>query len=228
MDKAEVFQRIVEVGIVPVVRAASSEDALRAAEAVSLGGIPIVEITMTVPGAVEVIRSLVKQRGGELLIGAGTVLDPQMARRCIEAGAQFLASPGLDLETVAFARAQGKVMFAGALTPTEVLAAFKAGSDFVKVFPCNALGGPKYIASLRGPLPQVQLVPSGGVSLQTAQEFILAGAAALAAGGELVDAAALRSGKLETIAQNARSFVEVVRKTRGRAKAAAPAGVARS
>ena len=228
MDKAEVFQRIVEVGIVPVVRAASSEDALRAAEAVSLGGIPIVEITMTVPGAVEVIRSLIKQRGGELLIGAGTVLDPQMARRCIEAGAQFLASPGLDLETVAFARAQGKVMFAGALTPTEVLAAFKAGSDFVKVFPCNALGGPKYIASLRGPLPQVHLVPSGGVSLQTAQEFILAGAAALAAGGELVDAAALRSGKLETIAQNARSFVEVVRKTRGRAKAAAPAGVARS
>lgn len=227
MDRAEVFQRIVEVGIVPVIRAASSEDAFRAAEAVSLGGIPIVEITMTVPGAVEVIRSLVKQRSGDLLIGAGTVLDPQVARRCIEAGAQFLASPGLDLETVAFARAQGRVMFAGALTPTEVIAAWRAGADFVKVFPCNALGGPKYIASLKGPFPQVQLVPSGGVSLQTASEFILAGAAALAAGGELMEAAALRSGKLETITQNARSFIEVVRKTRGRAKAA-PAGAAQS
>jgi len=223
MDKAEVFQRIVDVGIVPVIRSASGDDALRAAEAIARGGIPIVEITMTVPGAVEVIRSLVKQRS-DLLVGAGTVLDPQMARRCIGAGAQFLASPGLDLKTVAFARAQDKVIFTGALSPSEVIAAWKAGSDFVKVFPCSAVGGPKYIAALKGPLPQVPLVPSGGVSLQTAAEFILAGAAALAAGGELVDGAAIRSGRLERITDNARALVEIVRKARGQLNAG-PVGV---
>jgi 2-dehydro-3-deoxyphosphogluconate aldolase/(4S)-4-hydroxy-2-oxoglutarate aldolase len=220
LDRSAVSRRIVEIGIVPVIRAASGEEAFLAAEAVSRGGIPIVEITMTVPGAVEVIRSLVEQKRTDLLIGAGTVLDAQTARQCVEAGAQFLASPGLDLETVAFARSQGKVMFAGALTPTEVITAWKAGADFVKVFPCNALGGPRYIASLKGPLPQVRLVPSGGITLETAAEFIVAGASALAAGGELVDAGALRSRKLDTIAQNARSFVDLVRKTRDRTSGA--------
>src|SRR5215472_5350407 len=125
MNKAEVFQRILEVGIVPVIRAASSEDALSATEGLYQGGLPIAEITMTVPGAVAAIRSLVQQRGRDILIGAGTVLDVVTARQCIEAGAQFLASPGLDLEMVAFARSQNKVMFAGALTPTEIIAAWK-------------------------------------------------------------------------------------------------------
>jgi len=217
MDKAQVLQRIVEIGIVPVIRVASSEDALAAVEAVSQGGIPIVEITMTVPGAIEVIQSL-NQRRTELLIGAGTVLNPAAARQCIAAGAQFLASPGLDLETVGVARSQGKVMFAGALSPTEVIAAWKANADFVKVFPCSAVGGPKYIASLKGLFPEAQLVPSGGVSLETATEFILAGASALAAGGELIEASALRAHKLATIAQKARSFVELVRKARGQLK----------
>jgi len=217
MDKAQVLQRIVEIGIVPVIRVASSEDALAAAEAVSQGGIPIVEITMTVPGAIEVIQSL-NQRRTDLLIGAGTVLDAATARQCIAAGAQFLASPGLDLETVAVARSQGKVMFAGALSPTEVIAAWKANADFVKVFPCSAVGGPKYIASLKGLFPEAQLVPSGGVSLETAPEFILAGASALAAGGELIEASALRAHKLATIAQKTRRFVELVRKARGQLK----------
>jgi len=218
MDKAQVLQRIVEIGIVPVIRVASSEDALAAAEAVSQGGIPIVEITMTVPGAIEVIQSL-EQRRTDLLIGAGTVLDAATARQCIAVGAQFLASPGLDLETVAVARSQGKVMFAGALSPTEVIAAWKAKADFVKVFPCTAVGGPKYITSLKGLFPEAQLVPSGGVSLETASEFILAGASALAAGGELIDVSALRANKLAAIAQKARSFVERVRQARGQLKA---------
>jgi 2-dehydro-3-deoxyphosphogluconate aldolase/(4S)-4-hydroxy-2-oxoglutarate aldolase len=218
MNRSEVFQRIIEVGIIPVIRGTSSEDALLAAEAVSRGGIPIVEITMTVPGAIEAIRNLVRQRGADMLIGAGTVLDVQTARRCLEAGAQFLASPGLDPDTVKLARSQGTVIFAGALTPTEVIAAWKAGSDFVKVFPCNALGGAKYIASLKGPLPDVPLVPSGGVSLETASELLLAGSAALAVGGELLDAASIKSRQLDSITQNARRFVELVRKARQQAK----------
>ncbi len=222
MNRTEVFQRIIEVGIIPVIRGTSAEDALLAAEAVSRGGIPIVEITMTVHGAIEAIRDLVKQRGADMLIGAGTVLDAQTARRCLEAGAQFLASPGLDLDTVKLARSQGTVIFAGALTPTEVIAAWKAGSDFVKVFPCNALGGARYIASLKGPLPDVPLVPSGGVSLETAPELLLAGSAALAVGGELLNAAAIKSRQLDSITQNARRFIDVVRRARQQVKRPAP------
>ena len=214
MNKEEILRRILEVGIVPVIRASSSDDALSATEAVYRGGIPIVEITMTVPGALAAIRSLVQQRGRDILIGAGTVLDAQTARQCVEAGAQFLASPGLDVETVEFARSQDQPIFAGALTPTEIIAAWRSGCDFVKVFPCNALGGPKYIASLKGPLPQVRLVPSGGVSLENISQFIEAGASAVAVGGELVDLRALRLRKLETISQNARNFIEQIRQAR--------------
>ena len=222
MNRSEVFQRIIEVGIIPVIRGVSSEDALLAAEAVSRGGIPIVEITMTVPGAIEAIRNLVRQRGADMLVGAGTVLDVQTARRCLEAGAQFLASPGLDPDTVKLARSQGTVIFAGALTPTEVIAAWRTGSDFVKVFPCNAVGGAKYIASLKGPLPDVPLVPSGGVSLETASELLRAGSAALAVGGELLDAAAIKSRQFDLITQNARRFIELVRRARQEAKGVAP------
>jgi len=214
MNKEKILQRILEVGIIPVIRASSSDDALSATEAVYRGGIPIVEITMTVPGALAAIRSLVQQRGRDILIGAGTVLDPQTARQCVEAGAQFLASPGLDVETVEFARSHDKPIFAGALTPTEIIAAWRSGCDFVKVFPCNALGGPKYIASLKGPLPQVRLVPSGGVSLENISQFIEAGASAVAVGGELVDLRALRLRKLETISQNARNFIEQIHQAR--------------
>ena len=202
--------------MVPVVRASSSREALIAAEAVCQGGIPIVEITMTVPGAVEVIRELSKSSASEVLIGAGTVLDVETARRCLDAGAQFLVSPGLNLPTVELAVREKILIMAGALTPTEVITAWNAGSDFVKIFPCGQVGGAKYIKALKGPLPQIPLVPTGGVNLNTAAEFIEAGAAALGIGGELVQAEALKSGKSQIITENARKFVEIVKQTRAR------------
>jgi 2-dehydro-3-deoxyphosphogluconate aldolase/(4S)-4-hydroxy-2-oxoglutarate aldolase len=222
MDKKAIRDRIVEIGIVPVVRAASPREAMIAVEAVSEGGIPIVEVTMTVPGAVEVIRELAKTNASKLLIGAGTVLEVETARRCRDAGAQFLVSPGLDLETVAFAVREDMLMMAGALTPTEIITAWKAGSDFVKVFPCGQVGGAKYIKALRGPLPQIPLVPTGGVNLDTAAEFIQAGAAALGVGGELVQAEALRAGKREIIVENARKFLAIVKEARARLASPVP------
>ena len=216
MNKQKIRDRIAEIGVVPVVRASSSREALIAAEAVCQGGIPIVEITMTVPGAVEVIRELSKSSAAEVLIGAGTVLDPETARRCLDAGAQFLVSPGLNLQTVELAVREKILIMAGALTPTEVITAWNAGSDFVKIFPCGQVGGAKYIKALKGPLPQIPLVPTGGVNLNTAAEFIEAGAAALGIGGELVQAEALKSGKSQIIADNARKFVEIVKQTRAR------------
>lgn len=216
MNKQKVRDRISEVGVVPVVRASSSREALLAAEAVCQGGIPIVEITMTVPGAVEVIRELSKSSASEVLIGAGTVLDPETARCCLDAGAQFLVSPGLNLPTVELAVQEKVLIMAGALTPTEVITAWNAGSDFVKIFPCGQVGGAKYIKALKGPLPQIPLVPTGGVNLNTAAEFIEAGAAALGVGGELVQAEALKSGKSQVIVENARKFVEIVKQARAR------------
>ncbi len=214
MDKQKVRDRITEIGIVPVVRASSPRDARIAADAVCEGGIPIVEITMTVPGAIDVIRELTKNAASEVLVGAGTVLNAEAARRCLDAGAQFLVSPGLNLQTVELAVREGKLMMAGALTPTEIITAWEAGSDFVKVFPCGQVGGPKYIKALKGPLPQVPLVPTGGVNLDTAAEFIQAGAAALGVGGELVQAEALKSNKPEIIVENARKFLAIVKQAR--------------
>jgi 2-dehydro-3-deoxyphosphogluconate aldolase/(4S)-4-hydroxy-2-oxoglutarate aldolase len=163
-----------------------------------------------------VIRELSKSSGSEVLIGAGTVLDPETARRCLDAGAQFLVSPGLNLQTVELAAREKVLIMAGALTPTEVITAWNAGSDFVKIFPCGQVGGAKYIKALKGPLPQIPLVPTGGVNLNTAAEFIEAGAAALGVGGELVQAEALKSGKSQIIVENARKFVEIVKQTRAR------------
>ena len=214
MDKQKVRDRITEIGIVPVVRASSPRDARIAADAVCEGGIPIVEITMTVPGAIDVIRELTKNAASEVLVGAGTVLNAEAARRCLDAGAQFLVSPGLNLQTVELAVREGKLMMAGALTPTEIITAWEAGSDFVKVFPCGQVGGAKYIKALKGPLPQVRLVPTGGVNLDTAAEFIQAGAAALGVGGELVHAEALKSNKPEIIVENAGKFLAIVKQAR--------------
>jgi len=226
MDKQEVRDRITEIGIVPVVRASSPRDARIAADAVCEGGIPIVEITMTVPGAIDVIRELTKNAASEVLVGAGTVLNAEAARRCLDAGAQFLVSPGLNLQTVELAVREGKLMMAGALTPTEIITAWEAGSDFVKVFPCGQVGGAKYIKALKGPLPQVPLVPTGGVNLDTAAEFIQAGAAALGVGGELVQAEALKSNKPEIIVENARRFLAIVKQAR--AQMASPSIAAKS
>ncbi len=203
-----------EIGIVPVVRASSAREARIAADAVCEGGIPIVEITMTVPGAVDVIRELAKGGATDVLVGAGTVLNTEAARRCIDAGAQFLVSPGLNLQTVELAVREEMLMMAGALTPTEVMAAWEAGSDFVKIFPCGQMGGAKYIKALKGPFPQVPFVPTGGVNLNTAAEFIEAGAVALGIGGELVQAEALKAGEPEVIVENARKFLAIVRQTR--------------
>jgi len=214
MTKQEAASRILEIGIVPVVRASSAKQALRAVEAVCAGGIPIVEITMTVPGAVEVIAQLAQSMGSEVLIGAGTVLDAGAAARCIDAGAEFIVSPGFDLETVKFANRRDKLMIAGALTPTEVITAWKAGSDFVKIFPCGTVGGAKYIKALKAPLPQIPMIPTGGVNLNTAADFMMAGAAALGIGGELVSASALESGNTAPIVDAAQGFLAIVRNAR--------------
>ena len=214
MTKQEVRHQITQVGIVPVVRAASAKQAMMAIEAVCLGGIPIAEITMTVPGAVDLIREVARSMGSDVLVGAGTVLDAATARMCADAGAQFLVSPGFDGETVEFAKSQNIVMMAGALTPTEVMNAWKAGVDLVKIFPCGELGGASYIKALRGPLPQIPMVPTGGVNLETAADFILAGAVALGVGGELVSAAALNAGNTHVICEAARRFIEVVQNAR--------------
>lgn len=215
MNKQEVRTWIERVGIVPVVRASSAEEALFAAQAIAHGGISIVEITMTVPGAIEVIQKLVKTTTG-ILIGAGTVLNAEAAHKCIDAGAQFLISPGFNAGTVAAARERGILMMAGALTPTEVMAAWEAGSDFIKIFPCGNVGGPKYIQALKGPLPQVPMVPTGGVNLDTAADYIRAGAAALGVGGELVQKEALKTRNAELLSGLAKQFAEIVKTARGK------------
>lgn len=214
MTKEECKKRIVEIGVVPVVRASTPQMARQAAEAVLAGGVSIVEITMTVPGAIDLIAQLAKALGKELLVGAGTVLDAENAQRCFDAGAEFLVSPGFNAETVKLANSKGKLMMAGALTPTEIITAWKEGSDFVKVFPCGTVGGAKYIKALKAPLPQIPMVPTGGVNLNTAAEFIQAGSEALGIGGELVSAEALKSGNTQKITDAARQFVEIVRQAR--------------
>ena len=214
MTQSEVKERILEIGIVPVVRASSPEQAALAAEAVAAGGIPVVEITMTVPGAIDLIARLARSVGDRVLIGAGTVLDAATAGQCLAAGARFLVSPGFDLETVQLARRTGTLVMAGALTPTEVITAYKAGSDFVKVFPCGNVGGPSYIKALKAALPQIPMVPTGGVSLATAVEFLRAGASALGIGGELVSRAELEAGNAAAITATARRFVSLVAEAR--------------
>jgi 2-dehydro-3-deoxyphosphogluconate aldolase / (4S)-4-hydroxy-2-oxoglutarate aldolase len=215
MKKEEVQARIEEIGIVPAVRLSSAEDARFATEAVSNGGIPIVEITMTVPGAIEVISELAKH-SPELIVGAGTLFDTETAKRCLDAGATFLTSPGLDLGLVEFAHKQNVVVLAGALTPTEVTMAWKAGSDFVKVFPCSQVGGDTYIKALKRPFPQVRLIAAGGVNQKTAANFILAGASAIGVGGELIPREAIELRQADRIHELARRFVGFVKNARAR------------
>jgi len=224
LAKAAASRKIVEVGIVPIIRVESVSQAITAAEAVYAGGVAIVEVTMTVPGAVDAIAQLVKRLGKEVLVGAGTVLDVNDARRCLDAGARFLVSPGFDLETVKLAQDEDVPIIAGALTATEVIMAWKAGADFVKVFPCSLVGGPKYIKALRGPLPQIPLVPTGGVNLETAADYIRAGATALGVGGELVSTAALKAGRAQSITDAAKQYAAIVRETRNKLAAPASAG----
>jgi 2-dehydro-3-deoxyphosphogluconate aldolase/(4S)-4-hydroxy-2-oxoglutarate aldolase len=214
MSRADVLHTIREVGIVPVVRAESADEAGRAIAAIMAGGVPVLEITMTVPGAVTLIADLCRRFGREAVVGAGTVLDPETARACILAGAQFVVSPATNAATIACCRRYGVPIMPGALTPTEVVAAWEAGADMVKVFPCSALGGASYIRALKAPLPQIDLIPTGGVNLQTAADFIKAGSTALGVGADLVDLKALRDGKDALLTERARQLVEIVRTTR--------------
>jgi len=215
MSKEDVLARIRDVGILPVVRAESADEAVRAIDAIREGGVSILEITMTVPGAIRLIEDVSRRLGRDAVVGAGTVLDPETARACILSGAQFVVSPALRRETIACCRRYGIPIFPGALTPTEVLTAWEAGADMVKVFPCSALGGASYIKALKAPLPQVDLIPTGGVNLQTAADFIKAGSTALGVGAVLVDLKALREGKAALLTERARQLVEIVRKARG-------------
>ena len=217
MTKAEVCARIEEIGIIPAVRLHSAEDALFAAEAVSAAGIPIVEVTMTVPGAVEVIRELTRQTD-TVIVGAGSVFHVEKARRCLDAGAAFLTTPGLDLDIVNFALGRGVVVFPGALTPTEIMAARNAGSDFVKIYPCFANGGPRYIRALKMPFPDIKMIASGGVDQQNAGEFILAGAAALGIGEHLIHRDAIKRRERGWIHELSRRYLGMVSEARSELK----------
>jgi len=214
MNKSETITRIIDIGLIPVIRAESSDIAMRAIDAIKEGGISVLEITMTVPGAIRVIEEVARRFGEDAIVGAGTVLDAETARACILAGAQFIVSPALDLDTISCCRRYSIPVMPGAMTPSEVVTAWKAGADFVKVFPANAVGGASYIKALKAPLPQIELVPTGGVSLKTAADFIKAGAAALGVGADLVDTAALRNGEDKVISARAKQFIEIVKSAR--------------
>jgi len=207
---------ISRMGMPPARMASTAASASSAdVEAIRAGGIPILEITLTVPGAVRIIADLTARLGDEALIGAGTVLDADAAKECIDAGACFVVSPSLDIPTIETCRRRSVPVFPGALTPTEIVAAWRAGADAVKVFPANAVGGATYLKSLKAPLPQIELIPTGGVSLQTAVAFLAAGAFALGVGADLVDLAALRRGEAAAITAKAREYVAAVAAARG-------------
>jgi 2-dehydro-3-deoxyphosphogluconate aldolase/(4S)-4-hydroxy-2-oxoglutarate aldolase len=206
----EVIRRIGEIGIVPVVRAATVDEASRAVEAICAGGIPILEITMTVPNAIAVIREVARRCGHEVLVGAGTVVNAEQAEACIHAGAEFLVSPGLAPAVLSVAKSKGKLAIPGALTPTELMSAQEHGARVIKIFPCGNVGGPKYIRSLLAPFPNALLIPTGGVNAANAGEFIAAGAFALGVGADLVHAAALREGNLAKIISAAEELVSAV------------------
>ena len=214
MTVEEVIAKIGEVGIIPVVRAQSLRTASLAVEAVCSGGIPIVEITMTVPNAVQVIREVAGKYGGEVLTGAGTVTTPEQARACLDAGAQFLVSPGLSRRVLEMAAGEKVLVIPGVLTPSEVMAAQESGVPLMKIFPCGSAGGARHIKALRGPFPSLRMIPTGGVTLANAAEYISAGAFALGIGSELVNEAALCDGQGAQVSDCARQFMEAVRQAR--------------
>jgi len=217
MRPAGTLQRIAATGIVPVVRAGSAAEAFAVVDAIRAGGIDIIELTMTVPGAVEVIGELARRFGDEVVVGAGTVLDAETARACLRAGARFVVSPIVDEPTLDCCRTLGVPAMAGALTPTEVVRAWRAGSAMVKVFPCSAVGGAAYVKALKAPLPQIELLPTGGVSLATAGDFIRAGASAVGAGADLVDLERIRAGDPAAVTEKARQYLQAIARARAQA-----------
>ncbi len=215
MAKEDTLRRIERTGIVPVVRAGSGEEALAVVGAIRAAGIDVIELTMTVPGAVEVIRELARTCGEDVVVGAGTVLDAETARACMLAGARFIVSPIVDEPTIACCRTYGVPARPGALTPTEVVRAWRAGSSMVKIFPCSAVGGAGYVRALKAPLPQIDLLPTGGVSLETVGDFIQAGASAVGAGADLADLKRIRAGQAAQVTEKARQYVKAIEKARG-------------
>jgi 2-dehydro-3-deoxyphosphogluconate aldolase/(4S)-4-hydroxy-2-oxoglutarate aldolase len=215
MTKDEVCARIKEIGIIPAIRVSSYDDAHFATDAVASGGIPIVEITMTVPGAVELISHLVREHR-KIIVGAGTVLDIDVARQCKDAGASFITAPGFDPSIVEFVAKEGLAALPGGLTPTEVVSAWKAGADFVKVFPCAHVGGDKYIKALKTALPQIRLIAAGGVNQHTAANLIVAGADAIGVGTELIPVDAIQLRKADRIRELSRRFAGFVEEGRER------------
>jgi 2-dehydro-3-deoxyphosphogluconate aldolase/(4S)-4-hydroxy-2-oxoglutarate aldolase len=213
MNRRDLAARIEDVGIMPSVRVASAEIALFAAETVYEAGIQVVEITMTVPKAVDVITQLAKNYPN-FIIGAGTVLDTETAERCVDAGARFITSPGLVPDVLEYTLKSDVVAIPGALTPSEVITAWKAGADFVKIFPCAQVGGDQYIRALKIPLPQISLIASGGVNQLTAANFIFAGASSIGIGSELMPKKALATRQDQWIHELARRFIEAVRNAR--------------
>jgi len=214
MTKESIMSAITQIGIVPIVRTDSAEGAVRAIEAVYRGGIRAAEITMTVPGAIKALEKLADQFGDQIVLGAGTVLDPETARACMLAGAQFFVTPSLKRDTIEMAKRYSKPIMPGALTPTEILTAWEAGADAVKIFPCGTVGGAKYIKALKAPFPQIEMVPTGGVNLETCGDFLKAGACAVGVGAELIDAASIKAGNFEAFEERARQFMAAVAKAR--------------
>jgi 2-dehydro-3-deoxyphosphogluconate aldolase/(4S)-4-hydroxy-2-oxoglutarate aldolase len=214
MDKAAVLLALKEIGLVPVLRAESVKQALEVATAIAAGGVTVLEVTMTVPGAIKVMRKLSEERP-DLLIGAGTVLDPETARMCILEGAQFVVSPAINVKTIEMCHRYSVAVLPGALTPTEIVTAWQAGADVIKVFPASAMGGAKYLQSIKAPLPQIELIPTGGVSLATAKDFLAAGAFALGVGADLVNLKAMAEGKPEIVTESARNYLAIVKEFRG-------------
>lgn len=214
MTKQDILRKIAETGLVPVVRAQSADEAMKLVDAIREGGVSVLEITMTVPGALGVMEQMARRFGADVLLGAGTVLDPETARACMLAGARFIVSPALNLATIEMCRRYSVPVIPGALTPTEVVTAWQAGADVVKVFPCGALGGASYIKSLKAPLPQIDLIPTGGVSVKTAADFIRAGSMALGVGADLADTQAIRDGNARAVTEKAREYVRLVQEAR--------------
>jgi 2-dehydro-3-deoxyphosphogluconate aldolase/(4S)-4-hydroxy-2-oxoglutarate aldolase len=209
---SEIIER---VGLIPVLRAKSIAQAHAVVEAMIAGGVTVVEVTMTVPNAVHLLKELKKEHGARILLGSGTVTTAKEAEDTINAGAEFVVSPSLHPEVIAATKAAGKLSIPGALTPTEVITAQRAGADYVKIFPCSAMGGASYLRSLLAPFPHLKLIPTGGVTLKTAEDFIRAGACALGVGSDLVNLTAIDDGKPEIITAAARAYLQVLAKVRG-------------
>ena len=214
MKPEQTKEAIERSGIMPVLRARSADEGHALVEALVAGGITVMEVTMTVPGAVDLLRTLKKNYGERLLLGSGTVTDAEQAQATIEAGAEFVVSPSLHPQVIAKTKELGKVSIPGALTPTEAITAWRAGADYVKIFPCSAVGGANYLKALLAPFPELRLIPTGGVTVQTAADFLKAGARALGVGTDLVNPKAIAEGKPETVTATAKAYLEVVAKFR--------------